>query len=67
MISIAVAAVLLIPASLKANAGSAPALTSQPEGSVDVSSAKKKKPRKAAKQEQYLRAVPSTPPPGTKM
>jgi hypothetical protein len=68
MIAMAFAALLLIPAGAASRAGSAPMLTAYLHGSFDVSSAKRKKAkRKAVKKEQYLRAVPSTPPPGTKM
>jgi hypothetical protein len=67
MIAMAFGAVMLIPAGGPLRADTAPELTSQPGASVDLSSAKKKKARKkAAQKEEYLRAVPSGPPPGAK-
>jgi hypothetical protein len=61
---IAVATALAWPA------GAAPAAGAEPAGVVPTSwsevSAKKKAKKKAAPKEQYLRAVPSAPPPGSK-
>jgi hypothetical protein len=63
---VAVAAILVVPAAGPSRAGGAPGLAS-PEASLEVSSAKKQKvKKKAAAKEQYLRAVPSTPPAGAK-
>jgi hypothetical protein len=65
IIVIGFAAVLLIPAPGAPSAGTAPGLASQQNG--DMSSAKKtRKAKKAVKKEEYLRAVPSTPPAGSK-
>jgi hypothetical protein len=75
IIATAFAVALLMPTSgrspgaMRASAGtpaaSAPAI--QTLVSDDMSAAKKKRlKQKAAKQEQYLRAVPSTPPAGAK-
>jgi hypothetical protein len=69
VISTAVAAVLLVPTGLAADPGRAPSLRAHSDGSTDVSSARKKRiasSARPAKKEQYLRAVPSAPPPGGK-
>lgn len=67
MIAMAFAAVMLIPAGGTLHAGTAPEFTCKPGASFNLSSAKKKKARKkAAQKEEYLRAVPSGPPPGAK-
>jgi hypothetical protein len=67
MIATAIAALLLVPTGAASRADSTPAVTAQPDQSFDLSSARRKKAkRKAVKQEQYLRAVPSTPPAGSK-
>jgi hypothetical protein len=67
MIAIGVAAALLIPAAAT-SAGASPVPALHDDWTSDVSAAKKKKvvKRKPAPKEQYLRAVPSAPPPGTK-
>jgi hypothetical protein len=66
IIAMAFAAVVLIPAAAPVQAAGAPQLTQQGPAS-ELSAAKKKKAkRKAAKKEEYLRAVPSTPPAGAK-
>ena len=63
IVATAFAVALLLPTSDRSQAAGFMTLASD-----DLSAAKKKSvKRKAAKQEQYLRAVPSTPPPGTKM
>ena len=62
MIAMIFAAAMLIPATAPVQAASAPALTSQPSAASELSSTHRKghKPkRKAAKKEEYLRAVPS--------
>ena len=66
IIVIGFAAVLLIPAPGAPSAGTAPGLASQQDR--EMSSAKKTRmaKKKAVKKEEYLRAVPSTPPPGSK-
>ena len=69
MIAMAFAAVVLIPIGTPAQAAGAPQLTTRQGGASDLSSAhtRKHKPKKkAAKKEEYLRAVPSTPPAGSK-
>ena len=71
MIAIVFAAIVLIPASAPVQAAGAPALSgaAQPSMASELSSTHRKghKPkRKAAKKEEYLRAVPSTPPAGAK-
>ena len=62
IVVIGVAAVLLLPAPGAPSAGTAPGLASPQNG--DMSSAKKprKAKKKAVKKEEYLRAVPTTPP-----
>jgi hypothetical protein len=67
IMAIGLAAVLLIPA-FTAGAGATQEVGKRTEWTSDVSAAKKNKgvKRKAAPKEQYLRAVPSTPPPGAK-
>ena len=67
ILAIGLAAVLLIPA-FAARAGASPEAGGQSEWASDMSAAKKKGTvkRKAAPKEQYLRAVPSTPPAGAK-
>ena len=68
MLAVAFAALLLIPAGRPVVAGDAPALVAARDGALELSSARKKKAKKAPKQkEQYLRAVPSTPPAGARM
>jgi hypothetical protein len=72
IIAMAFAFALLMPTTDRSHAAATaglatPAPSLQPLASDDMSSAKKKRvKRKAAKQEQYLRAVPSTPPAGAK-
>ena len=71
VISIAVAAVLLVPAALAADPGRAPSVRARPDAAFDVSSARKKRiarpaENRPAKKEPYMRAVPSAPPPGVK-
>ena len=69
MIAMAVAAVVLIPAGTPPQAAGAPELAALQGAPTDMSSShtNKHKPRKkTAKKEEYLRAVPSTPPPGAK-
>jgi hypothetical protein len=62
---VAAAAALIVPAGTAPGAGMEGSALQQ--GWSDASAAKQKKPKKkAAPKEQYLRAVPSTPPPGTK-
>jgi hypothetical protein len=65
IIAIGVAAALMMPAAAT-SAGAAAGLHG--DRASDVSGAKKRKAakRKPAAKEQYLRAVPSAPPPGTK-
>ena len=63
--------VIVIAAALTMSAGPTPAAGSEPgplvqKQSSDLSAAKKKPKKKAAPKEQYLRAVPSAPPPGAK-
>src|SRR5690348_11916418 len=66
IIALAFAAALLAPGIHPSHAAGATGL-SAPGAWSDVSAAvKKKKPHKRAAKEQYLRAVPSTPPPATK-
>ena len=66
IMAIGLAAVLLIPAFVT-RAGATQEVGKQTEWTSDVSAAKKKSAKpKAAPKEQYLRAVPSTPPPGAK-
>lgn len=67
MIAVGLAAALLVPAAAT-SAGASPAGVLPNDWASDVSAAKKKKAakRKPAPKEQYLRAVPSAPPPGTK-
>ena len=67
MVAMGFAILLLDPASAapQADAGRAPIVSVQPDGDLSAVQRKKVK-RKPVKQEQYLRAVPSTPPPGTK-
>jgi hypothetical protein len=67
IVAVAFAAMLLIPAGSAATAGSTPVL-SIPQDVSDLSTAKKKKKSKkqAPKKEEYLRAVPSAPPPDRK-
>ena len=69
--AIGFAALLLVPASAAPRADRAPIVSVQPDAASDISAVHRKKvktvKRKPVKQEQYLRAVPSTPPPGTKM
>jgi hypothetical protein len=68
MIAVAFAALLLVPTQAASWAGSAPEVSARADGALDLSSArKKKKGRKAPKKEEYLRAVPSAPPAGSKM
>jgi len=69
MLAVAFAALLLIPAGGPVVAGDAPALVAARDGALELSSARKKKAKKAPKKEkeQYLRAVPSTPPAGARM
>lgn len=68
MIAVAFAALLLIPTQAASWAGSAPEVSARADGALDLSSArKKKKARKAAKKKEYMRAVPSAPPAGSKM
>jgi hypothetical protein len=68
MIAVAFAALLLLPTQTASWAGGAPELSTSTDRALELSSAKKKKKaRKPAKKEEYLRAVPSTPPPGAKM
>jgi hypothetical protein len=62
---------LVIAAALALPAGVVPALGFEtaglaPQAGSEVSAAKKKAKKKPAPKEQYLRAVPSGPPPGTK-
>src|SRR5262245_5165940 len=65
MIAIAFAAIVLIPASAPVQAAGAPELSAVSD--LSSSHTKKHKPkRKAAKKEEYLRDVPSTPPAGAK-
>jgi hypothetical protein len=64
VIIIGLAAILSAPAANAAISGTAPGLASQQN--ADLSAAKKKRKAKPAKKEEYLRAVPSTPPPGAK-
>jgi hypothetical protein len=62
------ALLLLVPASAAPQADRTPIVSVQPDAASDVSAVRRKKvKRKPVKQEQYLRAVPSTPPPGTRM
>ena len=65
IVIVACAALLLIPTAGSSRAGSASGLANTGTA-VDLSSAKKKRVKKAAAKEQYLRAVPSTPPAGAK-
>jgi hypothetical protein len=67
ILAIGLAAVLLIPA-FAARAGASPEAGGRSQWASDMSAAKKKGTvkRKAAPKEQYLRAVPSTPPAGAK-
>ena len=67
IMAIGLAAVLLTSAFVT-RAGATQDAGRQPAWASDVSAAKKKKGAKpkAAPKEQYLRAVPSTPPPGAK-
>jgi hypothetical protein len=68
MIAAACAAILLIPTQTLSRVGTAPEPSVRADGAFDFSSAsKRKKARKAPKKEEYLRAVPSTPPGGAKM
>ena len=62
---IATATVLLVPIGMATSVGTELSGVAQTQAS-DVSAAKKKAKRKAAPKEQYLRAVPSEPPRGTK-
>jgi hypothetical protein len=69
IVATAFAAALLMPLSDRSHAAAATTAASVPAAqslaSDDLSAAKRKRvKRKAAKQEQYLRAVPSTPPAG---
>ena len=67
ILAIALAAVLLVPPFVvRASAAADSGLRT--EVASDVSAARKKKPAKrtTAPKEQYMRAVPSTPPPGAK-
>src|SRR5262245_52697999 len=69
MIATAFAVVLLLPAGARVQAASAPALTAQQGAASELSSShtRKHKPKnKAAKKEEYLRAVPSGLPAGAK-
>jgi len=66
IVIVACAAILLIPTAGPSRAGSASGLANTGTA-VDLSSAKRKRvKKKAAAKEQYLRAVPSTPPAGAK-
>jgi hypothetical protein len=67
IVVVAVSAFLWVPASAPTSAAGAPGYEARQHTS-DVSAAKKKKKAKktAPKQEQYLRAVPSEPPPGAR-
>lgn len=67
IMAIGLAAVLLIPAFVT-RAGAIQEVGTQTAQASDASAAKKKKGAKpkAAPNEQYLRAVPSTPPAGAK-
>jgi hypothetical protein len=68
MIAAACAAILLIPTQTPSRAGIGPELSVRADAAFDFFSAsKRKKARKAPKKEEYLRAVPSTPPGGAKM
>jgi hypothetical protein len=62
---IAAATAMVLPADMALATGIEPAGLVQKAGS-DISSAKKKAKKKAAPKEQYLRAVPSAPPPAAK-
>jgi len=68
MIAVAFAALLLLPTRTASWAASAPELSARAGGALDLSSAKKKKKTsKPAKKEEYMRAVPSGAPAGSKM
>ena len=69
MIAFVFAAVVLIPTAAPAQAAGVLQLTAQPGAATDLSSTHTKKHKaktKPAKKEEYLRAVPSTPPAGAK-
>jgi hypothetical protein len=68
MMAAACTAILLTSMQAVSPASSAPGPSVRAQGAIDLSSAsKKKRVRKAPKKEQYLRAVPSTPPGRAKM
>jgi hypothetical protein len=68
MAAMGFAILLFVPARAAPPVDRGPIVSVQPDGASDLSAARRKKAkRKPVKQEQYLRAVPSTPPPGTKM
>ena len=68
MVAMGFAILLLVPASAAPRTDRSAVVSVQPDGASDLSAARRKKAKpKPVKQEQYLRAVPSTPPPGTKM
>ena len=68
MAAMGFAILLLVPASAAPRADRSAVVSVRPDGTSDLSAVRRKKAkRKPVKQEQYLRAVPSTPPPGTKM
>jgi hypothetical protein len=68
MIAAACASLLLMAAQTTSRAGTVPEISVRADGALDFSSAsKKRKARKPSKKEEYLRAVPSTPPGGAKM
>jgi hypothetical protein len=62
---IAIAAVLLVPIGMATSVGTELSGADQPPAS-DLSAARKKAKKKAPPKEQYLRAVPSAPPAGSK-
>ena len=68
LLAIAFVTLLLIPTSGPSSAAPVSGLALM-DGPLDLSAAKKKHKgeRKAGKKEEYLRAVPSTPPAGTKL
>ena len=67
VVAMGFAVLLLVPAKA-APLDRAPIVSVQPDAASDLSAVRRKNAkRKPVRQEQYLRAVPSTPPPGTKM